>query len=117
MSNLETKNENNIEIKPSITLSNGFNIIVNDETDTLGNVVQSYLTNMFASYALPKEDRKLVSISYHRPHPLERKIIFSVKPLENDFDACITKVLIPGIRKILDLLNKILNEVKNKKEY
>ena len=69
------------------------------------------------SYALPKEDRKLVSISYHRPHPLERKIVFSVKPLENDFDACISKVLIPGIRKILDLLNKILNEVKNKKEY
>ena len=117
MSNLDTRNENNIEIKPSITLSNGFDIIVDGETDTVGNVVQSYLTNMFASYALPKEERQLVSISYYRTHPLEKKIIFCVKPIENDFDKCISTVIIPGIRKILELLNKILHEIKNKKEY
>ena len=60
-------------------MGNGFEVIVEDEDDTLGNIVQSYLTRMFADYSLPPEERKLVAITYHKTHPLKRQIRFLIK--------------------------------------
>lgn len=115
--NLKTKNEENLEIKPSININNGYEITVFNENDTLGNLIQTYLTNMFSCYTLPPEERKIISISYYRTHPLEKKIVFTIKPMANDIDNCITEVIIPGLRNIINILSKLQNELKNKKEY
>ena len=117
ISNLQTKNEDNIQIIPSTTILNGFEIIVLEENDTLGNVLQTYLNNMFASYSLPKEERKLISVNYYRTHPLEKKIILGIKPINNNFDECISGTIIPGVKKIIEICSKLLQELRNKKEF
>jgi len=115
--NLSNPTEGKLEIKPTLNMGNGFEVIVEEEDDTLGNMVQSYLTRMFADYSLSPEERKLVAITYHKTHPLKRQIRFTIKPIENDFSICIENVIIPGCKGIIKLLNNIKLELMDTKQY
>ena len=115
--NLSNPTEGKLEIKPTLNMGNGFEVIVEDEDDTLGNMVQSYLTRMFADYSLSPEERKLVAITYHKTHPLKRQIRFNIKPVENDFGICIENVIIPGCKGIIKILNNIKLELMDTKQY
>jgi DNA-directed RNA polymerase subunit L len=112
VSNLMAKNENVLTISASSNLNGGYNIVVKNEDDTLGNIVQSHLCMLYADFTLPKEQRKLKYIGYKRPHPLEKHIIFVVQGNNDNLDALIGDVLKPGCLEIVKMLNKIQNEIE-----
>jgi DNA-directed RNA polymerase subunit L len=112
VSNLITRNENIITISASSQLNGGYDIIVKNEDDTLGNIVQSHLCMLYADFTLPKEQRKLKYVGYKRPHPLEKHIIFSVQGNNDNIDELIGEILKPGCLEIVKMLNKIQNEME-----
>jgi DNA-directed RNA polymerase subunit L len=112
VSNLITRNENIITISASSQLNGGYDIIVKNEDDTLGNIVQSHLCMLYADFTLPKEQRKLKYVGYKRPHPLEKHIIFSVQGNNDNLDELIGEILKPGCLEIVKMLNKIQNEME-----
>lgn len=112
VSNLVARNEEVITITPSSQLAGGYDIIVANEDDTLGNLVQSHLCLMYADFNLAKEQRKLKFIGYKRPHPLEKRIIFSIQGNNDNLDQLITDVIKPGCGEINKMLNKIQNELE-----
>jgi len=112
LSNLIAKNEEVISITPSSQLSGGYDIIVQNEDDTLGNIMQSHLCLMYADYNLAKEQRKLKFIGYKRPHPLEKRIIFSIQANNDNLEQLITDIIKPGCNEINKMLNKIQNELE-----
>jgi len=117
ISNLIAKNENIINIKPSENLNGGYDLIVKDEDDTLGNIIQSHLCMMYADYALPKEQRKLKYIGYKRPHPLEKHIIFAIQGQTDNIDEIINDVVKVGCLEIVKMLNKIQNELEGTHQF
>ena len=116
--NLETGNEKSVIVRPVATLGNGFEIIIEGEDDTLGNVITCGLIRQYASLALEPENRRLASISYFRTHPLERRIIIAVKPIDSaTMDECIADVFIPGCRNIITEIKVLIGELTNTVEY
>jgi DNA-directed RNA polymerase subunit L len=112
LSNLVSKNENEIEITPSKQLNDGFDLKVKNEDDTLGAIIQSHLCMLYADFALPKEQRLLTYIGYKRPHPLENHIIFVIQGKSNKFEEIVATVIKPGCAEIIKMLNKIQNELE-----
>ena len=112
VSNLVARNENALTISASTQLNGGYDIIVKNEDDTLGNIVQSHLCMLFTDFLLPKEQRKLKYIGYKRPHPLEKHIIFAIQGNNDNLDELIGEVLKPGCLEIVKMLNKIQNELE-----
>ena len=117
ISNLIAKNENLITIKPSDNLNGGYDLIVKDEDDTLGNIIQSHLCMMYTDYALPKDQRKLKYIGYKKPHPLEKYIIFAVQGQNDNIDEIINDVIKVGCLEIVKMLNKIQNELEGTHQF
>jgi len=118
ISNLETGNEKAVIVRPVASLGNGFEIIIEGEDDTLGNVIQCSLIRQYASLGLEPENRRLASISYFRTHPLERRIIIAVKPIDSaTMDGCIADVFIPGCRNLITEIKVLLAELTNTIEY
>jgi len=111
--NLMAKDEKIITIKESIQLNNGYDIIVKDEDDTLGNIVQSHLCMLYADFSIPKEQRKLQYIGYKRPHPLENYIIFAIQGQHENIDELLNTIIKPGCMEIIKMLNKIQNELES----
>ena len=112
ISNLSAQNEEIINITPSSQLIGGYDIIVQNEDDTLGNIVQSHLCLMYADWNLAKEQQKLKFIGYKRPHPLEKRIIFSIQGNNDNLEQLITDIIKPGCTEIIKMLNKILSELE-----
>ena len=117
ISNITSRNENIITIKPSIQLNGGYNFNVKDEDDTLGNIIQSHLCMLFAEYTLSKEQRKLQYIGYKKPHPLEKKIMFSIQGLNDNLDELINSIIKVGCSEIIKMLNKIQNELEGTSQF
>lgn len=116
--NMETGNEKAVIVRPVATLGNGFEIIIEGEDDTLGNVIQCALIRQYASLGLEPEKRRLASVSYFRTHPLERRIIIAVKPIDSaNMDECIADVFIPGCRNLITEIKVLLAELTNTVEY
>lgn len=112
ISNLISKNENIITINASKQLNGGYDIIIKNEDDTLGNIIQSHLCMLYADFALPKEQRLLKFIGYKRPHPLENHIIFSIQGVNDNIDIVIGDVIKPCCVQIIKMLNKIQHEIE-----
>lgn len=118
ISNLETGNEKAVIVRPVASLGNGFEIIIEGEDDTLGNILQCGLINQYASLAIEPENRRLASVSYYRTHPLERRIVIAVKPIDSaTMDACVADIFIPGCRNIMTELKVIIAELTNTPAY
>jgi len=112
ISNLVARNEEVITITPSSQLLGGYDITVQNEDDTLGNIVQSHLCLLYADFNLAKEHRKLKFVGYKRPHPLEKHIIFSIQGNNDNVEQLITDVIKPGCGEINKMLNKIQSELE-----
>jgi DNA-directed RNA polymerase subunit L len=112
LGNLIAKNSNIITIKSSENLSGGYDLIVKDEDETLGNIIQSHLCMLYADYTLPKEQRKLKYIGFKKPHPLEKHIIFSIQGQTDNIDEIITTIIKVGCNEIVKMLNKLQNELE-----
>lgn len=65
-----SNNDSLIIIKKSKSLMKAFDITIENETHTLGHLLQSHINNIY------KE--KNIFIGYMNPHPLEKKIIFRI---------------------------------------
>ena len=117
ISNLISKNENKITITPSKQLIGGYDIIVKDENDTLGNIIQSHLCILYSDYALPIEQRKLTFIGYKKPHPLENYIIFEIQGKNDNLDELINDIIKTGCSEIVKMLNKIQNELEGTHQF
>ena len=117
ISNLIAKNENAITIKVSDQLNGGYEFLVKDEDDTLGNIIQSHLCMMYADYALPKEQRKLKYVGYKKPHPLEKYIVIAIQGQTENIDEIINDVVKVGCLEIVKMLNKIQNELEGTHQF
>ena len=118
ISNLVNKNEDSITINSSSQLSGGYDIIINYEDDTLGNIIQTHLCLLYADYLIPKEQRKLQFIGYKRPHPLEKHIIVAIQGTNNNsVENLISEVIKPGCLQIIKVLNKIQDELEGTSQF
>ena len=107
----KNKNDNIITISPSDNLPNGFKIEIKEENDTLGNLINSHLYNLFIG-------KDLDYIGYKKVHPLQEMIVFNIKSStytkEDDF---INNIIVKGCESIIIKLNKIKNELEKQKEF
>jgi DNA-directed RNA polymerase subunit L len=116
--NLESGNEKLVHIKPVPQLSNGFEITVENADDTLGNMLQCWLTRTLADYSMDPADRKLEAITYHRTHPLETRVVFMVKPIDSaDYMTTVQTVFKPGCEAFIKHLEAILTELRGTVAY
>jgi len=111
ISNLVSQNSNFVTIVPSTQISGGIDIVVKQEDDTLGNIIQSYLTKLFCQYGV---DNKLNFAGYRKPHPLDYHIVFTLQGNSKDL---IGEVFIPGCKDIIKLLVKIQKNVEDHKAF
>tara|TARA_B100000575_G_scaffold25795_1_gene17405 strand:- start:545 stop:1837 length:1293 start_codon:yes stop_codon:yes gene_type:complete len=116
-SNLLTKNSNYIEISLSSTIKDGYDIKVFEEDDTLGNVVQCYLNELYCDYTLPKDKKLLNYIGYKKPHPLDKMIMFTVQSIGRDIDKITEDIIIPGCEIIIKTLKNIQKQLHQHKEF
>ena len=112
ISNVVARNSEVITISPSVQLNGGYEIVVQNEDDTLGNIIQAHLCMLYADFTLTKEQRKLEYIGYKRPHPLEKHIIFLIQGKNDNLEELIGEVIKPGCAQIVKMLNKIQSEVE-----
>ena len=117
ISNLVSKNDKVITIRPSDKLDGGYDLIVKDEDDTLGNIIQSHLCLLYADYSLSKEQRKLKFIGYKKPHPLENHIIFAIQGQTENLEELINDIVKPGCAEIIKMLNKIQHEIEETHQF
>ena len=114
VTNLINNNEDVITINPSSQLNGGYEIIIKDEDDTIGNILQTHLCLLYADYTIPKEQRKLQFIGYKRPHPLENYIILALHGSHNEkMTTLISDVIKPGCQQIIKVFNKIQSELES----
>lgn len=109
--NLKNRNENIISIKPSSNLSNGYMLEIKDETETIGNLVNEHLYNLYIG-------KELSFIAFKKPHPLQSKIMFNMKSdkYSNENDI-INKIMIKGCESVVNKLNKLQKELEKQKEF
>lgn len=103
------KIDNLIDFKETkITVSNEkdfYKIILNDETHTIGNLLQSILYNI---HVREKKSKQISFIGYFVPHPLEKRVFMKiVSSLE---DVSFKQELIESFKNIKDILTDVLNE-------
>jgi DNA-directed RNA polymerase subunit L len=51
-------------------------------------------------------------IGYKKPHPLEKKIMFSIQGQNDNLDELINDIIKVGCNEIIKMLNKIQNELE-----
>jgi len=96
--------DDNIRFEEVENSKNMYKLSIDNETHTLGNLIQSLLFNNF----IRENDKNDINyIGYNCPHPLENKMIIKVK-FTNDIiiDEC-RKIFIGGLGDIKKLLNSL----------
>lgn len=88
-----------VKVKNSDNL---YNLTIQNEKDTLGNLLQSLFYNKFI-----REDKKkdINYIGYQSPHPLENHMIIKVQFTNKDAD--IKKIFIDGLQDIQNYLKQL----------
>jgi DNA-directed RNA polymerase subunit L len=109
---IRTKNTELVDIKPSTTIGNGFEILSKNMNDTLGNIIQCYLVNNCCLYDLGDE-RTLESVTYNKIHQLEDKVLFTVRCLKMGIDETIENVFIPSCQELITHLRELDEDLHN----
>lgn len=109
----------NIKIEPSKQMANGYRLVIEGEDDTLGNVIQYYMTEYFADMSLPSEHRLLNYVGYVRQHPLEMKIALTIQAINGDltWSDIVEKVINPTCTRIVKILNNLMEELEASRFY
>lgn len=109
---VRTRNTELVDVKPSTTIGNGFEILANSMNDTLGNIIQCYLVNNCCLYDLG-DDRSLESVTYNKVHQLEDRVLFTVRCLKMNNDETINKVIIPNCQALVSHLKELDTDLHN----
>ena len=89
-----------IKIKDSECVMKSFDILIDNENHTLGNLMQSYINKYY-------KDQNIF-IGYMNPHPLKNEIFFRIK--SNDINE-IKEIFVNTSLKLIDTFNKLRTEV------
>ena len=94
-----------IKIEVSLENMKAYNISVQDESHTLGNLIQTYSLQYF-------DRKKLLFMGYRNPHPLKNMIEFKISTENHSLEEVntIISVTCDNIMKILDNLRKIVEK-------
>jgi len=98
-----------INLFNSDTINGGYSIIVEGETDTLGNIVQSHIVNHYIENE--REDSPIMFCGYKRLHPLEEKIMFTIKMKTSDLKI-IPVLFKNATQEIIDIVMTIVKEAE-----
>jgi len=90
----------NIKIKDSESVMKAFDIIIQNENHTLGNLVQSYINKDY-------KDQNIF-VGYMNPHPLKKEIFFRIK---SDDINTVKDIIVTTTSKLIDTFNRLRNEV------
>jgi DNA-directed RNA polymerase subunit L/DNA-directed RNA polymerase alpha subunit len=96
-SELKNKNSKKITFLPNSENETIFQILFDNETETLGNILSQYLTY----------DANVLYCSYLIEHPLKKNIILKIKLNKNNNLDTIILLLEEYIKYIMNILNKI----------
>jgi len=66
-----SNSDSNVEIRESTSLMKAYDVVVHNETHTLGHLLQSHINELFKA--------ENIFVGYMNPHPLEKKIMFRIK--------------------------------------
>lgn len=106
--NLSTENFGDINVYPYQDLKNTFEFSVNDEDDTLGNIIQSYIHNKYIREKA--KDTNVSYVGYICPHPLKSELIIRLtiddETNPNKFSQC----LVDNCKNIIDEFLNIKKE-------
>ena len=103
--NINSQNNEYIEIVKSNTIINAVDINIHNEDHTLGNLLQSYLFSVFV-----REKKKIKYVGYKEIHPLKNTICLRVQPELNEGEDIIEssiKYLKDISKHIISILNKM----------
>lgn len=113
--NLKSNNTNIINVKPSSNVINGFEIIVESEDDTLGNIIQEHISN---KYCNDEQDDIVDFISYKRTHPLENTILFNISSSKyKNIDNLIESVFVPSCQSIVRKIKLLQSNLEETSDY
>tara|TARA_B100000242_G_C43046468_1_gene488500 strand:- start:1130 stop:2425 length:1296 start_codon:yes stop_codon:yes gene_type:complete len=115
--NIKTENANIITVQPSKNMLEGFIFTIQNESDTLGNLIQDEIYNSFSD-SENEEDNIVSFISYKRIHPLEEKIIFNIlSPKFKEPNQIINNIFVPTCETLIKKLKSLQNNLEETKEY
>ena len=105
--NLITKNINEsdkISIEKSKDTMDAYELTIQNETHTLGNLIQSYATTLY-------NDKQINYIGYKNPHPLKKEIIIKIKTENNTLNE-INSILSNTCNTIIDISNNLKKQIE-----
>mgnify|MGYP001033255562 FL=1 len=114
--NIVQGNINEIEISPSSELENAFDMKIFNEDDTLGTLLQKYISMIYADYS---DSNKTVNfIGYRIPHPLKKEIVLVIQPIENmEWAKIVDTIIMPTCSHISKLLDALLKDLEKTSQY
>ena len=89
-----------IKIKDSECIMKSFDIVIDNESHTLGNLIQSYINRNYKS--------ENIFVGYMNPHPLKNEIFFRIK--SDDINQ-VKDIIVNTASKLIETFNRLRNEV------
>ena len=103
INNLKQNNSEIIDIQKSLTIMDSFDITIQNEDHTLGNLLQSYILNL--------NKDKVKFVGYQLPHPLKKEIFIRIKLNENNNVENIIKIIEETINNLITDIDNIKSEL------
>ena len=100
LDNALSGNPSKVKIKESECIMKSFDIIIDNENHTLGNLVQSYINRDYKN--------ENIFVGYMNPHPLKNEIFFRIK--SEDINS-VKKIIVTTATKLIDTFNRLRTEV------
>ena len=91
----------NVEIRESTSIMRAFDITIENESHTLGFLLQTFINKLF------KEDT--IFVGYMNPHPLQKKIMLRINVNSNDINE-VKRVVETTVNQLVNNLKVLHNE-------
>lgn len=101
---------NNIAVSQYEELENTYQFVINDEDDTIGNIIQSIIHNKYVRENSTIDDIKCSYIGYICPHPLKTELIIRITLEEQTNINTFIKFLDKNCNMIVNEINYIKSE-------
>jgi DNA-directed RNA polymerase subunit L len=114
--NIIVGNIEEIDVTPSKELENGFDIKIFNENETLGTLLQKYITILYTEY--DNIDRIVNFVGYRCPHPLTNEVIIVIQPVEKmEWAKLIDAILLPACSYVSKLLDTLMKDLEKTPQY
>lgn len=88
--------DSSVEIRESTSVMKAFDITIENESHTLGFLIQTYINKLFKN--------ENIFVGYMNPHPLQKKIMLRINVNSNDINE---------VKRVVDTtVNQLLNNLK-----